>query len=256
MEDLKGKVALVTGAAQGIGEAIAVELAACGASVAVVDVNLAGAERVSRNLAETSSGSFPVKADVSLPGDVENAVEKIIKRFGKIDILVNNAGISPKDEKGERIPTLDLDPAEWDRVMCVNLKSVFLCTRIVGREMTKNRSGSILNISSMSAKTGYSGPPAAHYCASKAAVVNFTIYTAKEFITYGIRVNSIAPGAVLTAQREGTSSRYNELLLGQIPMARFAQPAEIAKAAAFLVSDSASYITGEILDVNGGAVMD
>lgn len=256
MEDLAGKVALVTGGGQGIGEAIALELAACGASVAVVDVNLAGAERVSGRISETSSRSLPVRADVSIQGDAERAVAKILKRFGKIDILVNNAGISPKDGKGERISTFDLDPVEWDRVMCVNLKSVFLCTGIVGREMKKNRSGSILNISSMSAKTGYFGPPAAHYCASKAAVVNFTIYTAKEFIEFGIRVNSIAPGAVLTAQRAGTSQRYNKLLLGRIPIGRFAQPGEIAKAAAFLVSDSASYITGEILDVNGGIIMD
>jgi 3-oxoacyl-[acyl-carrier protein] reductase len=196
MKDLQGKVALVTGAGQGIGEAIAMELADCGSSVALVDLNLAGAEHVSRKLARTSGAAFPVKADVSLPEDVESAVEQIITRFGRIDILVNNAGISPKDEKGERIPTLDLDPAEWDRVMRINLKSIFLCTKIVGREMKKNRYGSILNISSMSAKIGNFGPPAAHYCASKAGVVNFTIYTAREFAPYGIRVNSIAPRPV------------------------------------------------------------
>jgi 3-oxoacyl-[acyl-carrier protein] reductase len=256
MEDLKGKIAMVTGAGQGIGEAIATELAACGAIVAPIDVNQSAVERVARALSELSGDAYPLTVDVSVVDDVQEAVKEVMNRYGQIDILVNNVGISPKDDKGDRIPTLELNAAEWDRVMSVNLKSVFICTQLVGREMKKLGAGSILNISSISAKTGHSGPPAAHYCASKAGVTNFTIYTAKEFIPYGIRVNSIAPGTVQTAQREGTSAKYNELLLKQIPMARFAQPSEIAKAAAFLVSDSASYITGEILDVNGGAFMD
>ena len=256
MENLKGKIAMVSGAGQGIGEAIATEFAACGAIVAAIDINKSEVEGVANTLTEIYGDAFPVKADVSVFEEVEKAVNKVIKRYGQIDILVNNVGISPKDDKGDRIPTLELNAAEWDRVLNVNLKSVFICTQLVGREMKKKGTGAILNISSISAKIGNSGPPAAHYCASKAGVTNFTIYTAKEFIPYGIRVNSIAPGTVQTAQRKGTSAKYNELLLKQIPMARFAEPSEIAKAAAFLVSDSASYITGEILDVNGGAFMD
>jgi 3-oxoacyl-[acyl-carrier protein] reductase len=256
MEILKGKIAMVTGAGQGIGEAIATELAACGAIVAPIDVNQSAVERVAKALSELSGDAYPLTVDVSVVDDVQEAVKKIMSRYGQIDILVNNVGISPKNVKGDRIPTLELNADEWDRVMSVNLKSVLICTQLVGREMKKRGAGSILNISSISAKTGHSGPPGAHYCASKAGVSNFTIYTAKEFIPYGIRVNAIAPGTVQTAQRKGTSAKYNELLLKQIPMARFAQPQEIAKAAAFLVSDSASYITGEILDVNGGAFMD
>jgi 3-oxoacyl-[acyl-carrier protein] reductase len=256
MEDLKGRIALVTGSGQGIGEAIATELAACGAIVAVLDIHSEAVKRVAGKLAGVAGDALAIQADVGVVDDVQNAVDQILQRFGQIDILVNNVGISPKDGKGDRIPTLALDPAEWDRVMNINLKSVFICTQLVGREMKKRSTGSILNISSISAKIGNSGPPAAHYCASKAGINNFTIYTAKEFVPYGIRVNAIAPGTVQTAQRAGTSAAYNELLLKQIPMARFAQPSEIAKAAAFLVSDSASYITGEILDVNGGAYMD
>jgi 3-oxoacyl-[acyl-carrier protein] reductase len=183
-------------------------------------------------------------------------VKSVIKEFERIDILVNNVGISPKNREGDRIPTLEIEHVQWDHVLKINLKSVFLCTQFVAREMIKRGKGSILNISSISAKSGNSGPPAAHYCASKAGVTNFTFYTAKELIQYGVRVNAIAPGTVLTAQRKGTSPKYNEILLKNIPMKRFAKPYEIAKAAAFLVSDSASYITGEILDVNGGTLMD
>ncbi len=256
MEDLRGKVALVTGAGQGIGEAIAIELAACGAEVAVIDIRLSKAERVANKIESSEGKAFPLKADVSLVEDVKTMVEEVTKRCGKIDILVNNAGISPKDENGERIPTLEIDHSQWDQVLRVNLKSVFLCTQAVVKEMKKQGSGSILNISSIAAKNGNSGPSGAHYCASKAGVMNFTMYTARELCQYGIRVNSVAPGTVQTAQREGTSPKYNEILLSNIPMGRFGLPSELAKAASFLVSDSASYITGEILDVNGGSLMD
>jgi 3-oxoacyl-[acyl-carrier protein] reductase len=256
MEDLRGKVAIVTGSGQGIGEAIAIEFAACGAQVAVVDLNISQAEGVAKKIESSGGKAFPLKVDVSDVEEVKTMVDEVIKRCGTIDILVNNVGISPKDENGDRIPTLEIDPRQWDHVLCVNLKSVFLCTQAVAKEMKKNGSGSILNISSISAKSGNYGPPAAHYCASKAGIMSFTIYTARELCGYGIRVNSVAPGTVQTAQREGTSPKYNEILLNSIPMGRFAMPSELAKAVSFLVSESASYITGEILDVNGGAFMD
>lgn len=256
MENLQKNIAIVTGAGQGIGEAITYELAACGATVFVVDINLDMAKTVVHNIIEKKGEARFLEADVSDPNDVENMVKTVIKEFDRINILVNNVGISPKNQEGDRIPTLEIDHNQWDHVLKVNLKSVFLCTQFVAREMVKRGKGSILNISSISAKSGNSGPPAAHYCASKAGVTNFTIYTAKELIHYGVRVNAIAPGTVQTAQRKGTSAESNEKLLKNIPMQRFAQPSEIAKAAAFLVSDSASYITGEILDVNGGTMMD
>ena len=256
MEDLRGKVALVTGAGQGIGEAIATELAACGAEVAVVDINLSQAEEAAKQIELGKGKAFPLKVDVSVAEEVKAMVEEVIKRCGKIDILVNNVGISPKDDSGQRIPTLELDHSQWDHVLSVNLKSVFLCTQAVAKEMKKRGSGSILNISSMVAKNANPGPSAAHYCASKAGVMNFTTYTAWELCQYGIRVNCVAPGTVQTAQREGTSSEQNEALLRDIPMGRFGLPSEMAKAVSFLVSDSATYITGEMLDVNGGSFMD
>ena len=256
MEDLRGKVALVTGAGQGIGEAIATELAACGAEVAVVDINLSQAEEAAKQIELGKGKAFPLKVDVSVAEEVKAMVEEVIKRCGKIDILVNNVGISPKDDSGQRIPTLELDHSQWDHVLSVNLKSVFLCTQAVAIEMKKKESGSILNISSQVAKNANPGPSAAHYCASKAGVANFTLYTAWELCQYGIRVNCVAPGTVQTAQRVGTSPKHNEILLRNIPMGRFGLPSEMAKAVSFLVSDSASYITGEILDVNGGSFMD
>lgn len=256
MENLKGNIAIVTGAGQGIGEAIAYELATCGATVVVVDNNLATAKKVADTIAQNMGKALVINADVSDPGDVAAMTAKVVEEFGRIDILVNNVGISPKNNAGDRIPTLEIDHDQWDHVLKVNLKSVFLCTQLAAREMIKRGKGAILNISSISAKIGNSGPPAAHYCASKAGVTNFTIYIAKELVEYGVRVNAIAPGTVQTAMRKNTSSKYNEMMLHNIPMKRFAQPVEIAKAAAFLVSDSAVYITGEILDVNGGALMD
>jgi len=255
MEDLGGRVALVTGAGQGIGEAISVELAKCGASVAVVDTNIAAVERVSSEIQSMGSQAFAIRADVTVSEDVESAVSQIMRRWGRIDILVNNVGISPK-KKGEKVPTCEITDSEWDLVLNVNLKSVFICTKIVSKIMMKQNKGSILNISSISAKTADSGPPGAHYCSSKAGVMNFTKFSARELVSYGIRVNSIAPGTIQTAHRKATSEKFNEIMLSQIPMGRFGLPQEIAKAAVFLVSESASYITGEILDVNGGALMD
>jgi 3-oxoacyl-[acyl-carrier protein] reductase len=257
MEDLRGKIAIVTGAGNGIGEAIASELAACGAQVAVIDINLSRAEKTVKQI--ESSGAkvaFPFKADVSVVEEVKAMVEEVIKRYGRIDILVNNVGISPKDKDGKRISILELDPCQWDHVLQVNLKGILLCTQAVAKEMKKHGGGSIVNITSLVAKNGITGPCGAHYCASKAGAMNFTIQTARELCQYNIRVNSVAPGTIQTSHREGTSSEYNQILLNSIPMGRFGLPSEVARAVAFLVSDSASYITGEILDVNGGLLMD
>lgn len=255
MENLTGKIALVTGAGQGIGEAIALELVACGAKVAVADLDLGRAENVVSQIREGGGEALAIRADVSLPHDVKAMVRQVLEAWGRIDILINNAGISPKDKNGQKIPILEMDPDQWDHVMQVNLKSVFLCTQAVGREMVRQKSGVIINISSMVARGGLAGPSGAHYCASKAGVVNFTINSARELCEHGIRVNSVAPGTILTAQRAATSPEYNAMLLKNIPMGRFGLPAELAKAVAFMVSDSASYITGANLDVNGGSLM-
>jgi 3-oxoacyl-[acyl-carrier protein] reductase len=255
MENLEGKIALVTGSGQGIGEAIAVELAACGAKVAVVDIELSRAQNVASQIESNGGTAKAMQADVSLHCDVQAMMQQLIETWGGIDILINNAGISPKDKQGQKIPILEMDPDQWDHVMLVNLKSVFLCTQAAGREMKKQKSGAIVNISSMVAKGGIAGPSGAHYCASKAGVVNFTINSARELCQYGIRVNSVAPGTIQTAQRAATSPEYNAMLMKNIPMGRFGLTSELAKAVAFIVSDSASYITGANLDVNGGSLM-
>ena len=150
MENLRENIAIVTGAGQGIGEAIAIELAACGATVFVVDINLDTAKTVVHNIIENKGEARFLRADVSDPNDVENMVKSVIKEFERIDILVNNVGISPKNREGDRIPTLEIEHVQWDHVLKVNLKSVFLCTQFVAREMIKKGKGSILNISSIS----------------------------------------------------------------------------------------------------------
>jgi 3-oxoacyl-[acyl-carrier protein] reductase len=255
MKSLNGSVALVTGAGQGIGKAIALELANHGATVIVNDMNIDLAEGVCSEIKSNQGDAIPVKADVSAGEEVDAMVKQIVVECGKIDILINNVGISPKKD-GDKIPLLDIEEKEWEHVLNVNLKSVFLCTQAVAKEMAKQKKGQIVNISSMSAKSANTGPAAAHYCASKAGVNNLTIASARELISHGIRVNAVAPGVAQTPMRVGTSGKYNEILLNQIPMGRFGFPEEIARAVVFLASEESSYITGEILDVNGGCLMD
>ena len=255
MKSLSGSVALVTGSGQGIGRAIALELAGHGATVVVNEINIDLAEEVCDEIKTNNGNAFPVQADVSVGEEVAAMVAQIITACGKIDILINNAGISPKND-GNKILLLDIEEKDWEHVLNVNLKSVFLCTKAVAKEMIKQKKGQIVNISSMSAKSANTGPAAAHYCASKAGVNNLTIASARELIAHGIRVNAVAPGVAQTPMRVGTSGKYNEILLKQIPMGRFGLPEEIARAVVFLASEESSYITGEILDVNGGCLMD
>lgn len=255
MKGLNESVALVTGAGQGIGKAIALELAGHGAKVVVNEINIDLAKQVCEEIKAKNGNALPVKADVSVGEEVEGMVAQIVDAYGKIDILVNNVGISPKKD-GNKILLLDIEESDWERVLNVNLKSVFLCTQAVAKEMMKQKKGQIINITSMSAKSANTGPAAAHYCASKAGVNNLTIAAARELVTHGIRVNAVAPGVAQTPMRVGTSGKYNEILLNQIPMGRFGLPEEIARAVVFLASEESSYITGEILDVNGGCLMD
>ncbi|MBT2691412.1 3-oxoacyl-[acyl-carrier-protein] reductase [Bacillus sp. ISL-55] len=245
---LEGKVALVTGASRGIGREIALELAREGASVAV---NYAGSEakalEVVDEIKAMGRDAFAIQADVSNSESVTDMAKETIERFGKIDILVNNAGIT-KDNLLMR-----MKESEWDDVININLKGVFLCTKAVTRQMMKQRSGRIINISSI---VGVSGNPGqANYVAAKSGVIGLTKTTAKELSTRGITVNAIAPGFITTDMTDKLNEDVKTEMLKQIPLARFGEPKDIARTVIFLASEDSAYMTGQTLHVDGGMVM-
>jgi 3-oxoacyl-[acyl-carrier protein] reductase len=245
---LEGKVALVTGASRGIGREIALELARQGANVAV---NYAGSESKANQVVDEIKAigkeAFVIKCDVSNSDEVAAMVKETVDRFGKLDILVNNAGIT-KDNLLMR-----MKEEEWDDVININLKGVFLCTKAVTRQMMKQRVGRIINITSV---VGVSGNPGqANYVAAKSGVIGLTKTTAKELASRNITVNAIAPGFITTDMTDKLSDEVKGEMLKQIPLARLGEPKDIAKMTAFLASDDASYITGQTLHINGGMVM-
>lgn len=245
--ELEGKVALVTGAAQGIGKAIAQLLAKNGADVVVSDINLEKAQETSDAIQKMGRRSLALKVNVADLSDVERMVEAILGQFGRIDILVNNAGITR-----DRL-ILRMTEEDWDAVLDVNLKGTFHCTKAVIRHMAKQRSGKIVNIASVSGEMG--NPGQANYSASKAGVIGFTKTIAREFAARGINVNAIAPGFIQTAMTDAIPEKSKETLIQMIPMERLGQPEDVAEAVLFLVSERSSYITGQVLNVNGGIYM-
>jgi 3-oxoacyl-[acyl-carrier protein] reductase len=244
---LTGKVALVTGAAQGIGRAIALLLAQNGADIVISDVNLEKAEETSKEIEGTGQRVMAIRGDVSNVEEVEQMVQAILNRFGHIDILVNNAGIA-RDKL-----ILRMTEEDWDAVLGVNLKGTFNCTKAVVRHMSKQRSGKIISIASVVGEMGNAGQ--ANYSASKAGVIGFTKTIAREFAQRGINVNAIAPGYIETAMTDALSEKAKEELKRLIPLDRLGRPEDVAEAVLFLVSESASYITGQVLNVNGGIYM-
>lgn len=245
---LAGKAVLVTGASRGIGREIALELARQGANVAV---NFAGSEAKANEVVDEIKAlgrdAFTVKCDVSNSEEVASMVKETIERFGKLDILVNNAGIT-KDNLLMR-----MKEEEWDDVISINLKGVFLVTKAVTRQMMKQRSGRIINIASI---VGVSGNPGqANYVAAKAGVIGLTKTTAKELAARNITVNAIAPGFISTDMTDKLTEEIKTEMLKQIPLARFGEPKDIAKVTAFLASDDSSYMTGQTLHIDGGMVM-
>lgn len=248
------QVAIVTGAARGIGREIALRLAQEGAHVVIADINQEGATDTSRAVEEKGRQSLVVRADVSKSVEVDRLVELTLENFERIDILVNNAGIWQGVPNG--LPVAAISEEDWDRMMAVNLKSVFLCSQAVTRVMKLQRSGNVVSIASLAGKLGgvVSG---ANYAVSKAGVICLTKCLAKECAPYGIRVNAIAPGQIDTPMTEMVFQyRSREDIEASIPLQRLGRPEDIAKAVVFLVSDEAAYLTGEILDVNGGTFMD
>ncbi|MGD6879423.1 3-oxoacyl-[acyl-carrier-protein] reductase [Bacillus infantis] len=245
---LEGKSAIVTGASRGIGREIALELARQGANVAV---NYSGSEAKANETVEEIKAlgrdSFAVKADVSDSEAVTAMMKETIERFGSIDILVNNAGIT-RDNLLMR-----MKEEEWDEVISINLKGVFLCTKAATRQMMKQRSGRIINVSSI---VGVSGNPGqANYVAAKAGVIGLTKTSAKELATRGITVNAIAPGFISTDMTDKLNEEVKEQMLSGIPLGRLGEPSDIAKVALFLASEDSRYMTGQTLHVDGGMVM-
>ncbi len=245
--DLEGKVALVTGGAQGIGKVTALHLASKGADVAVSDINMEGSLKTAEEIEGLGRRGLALEGDVSNPADAEIIVAKTVERLGGIDILVNNAGIT-RDKL-----LLRMTEEDWDAVLNVNLKGTFNCTKAAVKFMVKHKSGRVVNIASVVGEMGNAGQ--ANYAASKAGIIGLTKSVAREYAQRGINVNAIAPGYIETPMTEALSEKVKEELKAQIPMARLGTPSDVANAVYFLVSDASSYITGQVLNVNGGIYM-
>jgi 3-oxoacyl-[acyl-carrier protein] reductase len=244
---LEGKVALITGGAQGIGRAIALLLAREGAKVVISDINLEKARETCRELEALGREALAVGGNVADVRDAEAMVQQTIEKFGRMDILVNNAGIT-RDQV-----LLRMKEEDWDLVLSVNLKGAFLCTKAALRPFLKQKGGKIVNISSVTGEMGNAGQ--ANYAASKAGVLGFTKSIAREYARRNIQVNAVAPGFIDTAMSQAIPQKDREFLIKQIPMERLWSPEDVAAAVLFLASPAADYITGQVLNVNGGMYM-
>ena len=244
---LKDKVALVTGAAQGIGKSISLVLAKAGANIVVSDINLELATQTAKEVEALGVKAVAIKTNVADLADVEKGVAEAVTALGRIDILVNNAGIT-KDNLLVR-----MKKEEWDAVLAVNLTGVFNCTKVVSTLMMKQRYGRIVSIASIVGQMGNFGQ--ANYAATKAGLIGFTKTVAKELASRNVTANAVAPGFIQTAMTDKLSDEVKQKMMAQIPMGKLGTADDVAAAVLFLVSPSADYITGQVLAVNGGMYM-
>lgn len=243
----KGQVALVTGGARGIGKAIAVSLAKRGANLAIADISSESARETAGEISALGVKALPVALDVSKSAEVSGAIEEIVKEFGRLDVLVNNAGIT-RDGL-----ILRMKEEDWDAVIGINLKGVFLCSKEAVKVMVKQRYGRIVNIASVVAFMG--NPGQANYSASKAGIVGLTKTIAKEYASRGITANAVAPGFISTAMTDALAENVRQEMLKSIPIGKFGSVDDVANAVVFLSSPETGYITGQVVHVNGGMYM-
>jgi len=245
--NLQGKTALVTGAGQGIGKTIALELARHGADIIIADINEAALNEVVREIEGLGRQALPLKVNVTSLAECDEMIKKAQEKFGRIDILVNNAGIT------RDTVLLRMKEEQWDQVIAVNLKGTFNCTKAAIRSMFKNKYGRIINISSVTGAMG--NPGQANYSASKAAVMGFTKAVAREYAHCGITVNAVAPGFIRTAMTDAIPEKEREAMINMIPAKQLGTPEDVANLVCFLASDIAGYITGQVIHINGGLYM-
>ncbi|HNZ53600.1 MAG TPA: 3-oxoacyl-[acyl-carrier-protein] reductase [bacterium] len=245
---LKGKTAVVTGGYRGIGKAIAIKLASMGANVVINGIGAPEtADDTVNELKSFGVEAQAVSANVTVEEEVNGMIAKVIEKFGHIDILVNNAGIT-RDGL-----LMKMKESDWQSVLDVNLKGVFLCTKAVVRPMMQQKGGSIVNITSVVGITGNAGQ--ANYSASKAGVIGFTKSIAKEIGSKGVRVNAVAPGFINTKMTEALPEEVKKAYMANIPLKRYGEPEEIAEVVAFLCEDRSRYMTGQVLKVDGGMAL-
>ncbi len=244
---LKDEVAIVTGSARGIGRAIALELVRNGAKLVICDLNMDDIQIVVDQFTEMGGEAKGFVSNVTQAEDAQQLIDKTIDAFGKVDILVNNAGIT-RDNLLMR-----MKEDEWDAVIAVNLKGTYNCIRAIAKPFIKQRSGKIINLASVVGQIGNAGQ--VNYSASKAGVIGLTKSVAKELAARNVRVNAIAPGFIQTDMTANLTEKAKEALTNAIPLAKLGQPEDVAKVVLFLASDDAAYITGQVINVDGGMVM-
>ncbi|MFO7576606.1 MAG: 3-oxoacyl-ACP reductase family protein [Pelovirga sp.] len=247
---LTEKVAVITGAGRGIGRSIALALAAHGADCVLADIDEQNAHSVAEEIRQLGRKALPVKTNVAVQADVEGLVQTTLEVFGRVDILINNAGVSSP------LPLLETSSEEFNRQIDINLKSVFYSCKAVFPAMIKQGSGKIVNIASIAGKRGGGIMGRSAYAAAKGGVIAFTKAVAREGAPFGINVNAITPGLTATEMTARFTGEQREAIVKGIPLGRVGLPEDIAKATVFLVSDYADFITGEIMDVDGGFMMD
>jgi len=242
-----GRVALITGAARGIGEAIVRELHTGGARVGVTDIDHAAATALARELDPTQDTTLPIELDVRSKAAFERARDRLQEKWGSIDIVINNAGL------GKRTPTAEITPEEFDEIVAINMRSVFFSCQVFGPCMRRRKYGRIVNITSLAGQSGGT-VASAHYAASKAGAIMLTKYFARELASAGVTVNSVSPGPIATAKGRLSAAQIAKVE-SEVPLGRFGEATEIAAAVALLASDRGGFFTGATLDMNGGVYL-